>query len=169
MCTLQDPTRTECWEDMPFLVHKVSTYPPQRLTLPFPLAEQPDTEMHPLRYCMAHTMPASVSPQTSQPSPPCSSTLCILLPPLSLVSLCVPCTNICIFSLLPLQALVLSKGTQQLVPRKALQSLRPKWHPPCKLMRVISGHLGWVRCITVDPSNEWFATGSGDRTIKVGS
>ena len=34
-------------------------------------------------------------------------------------------------------------------------------------MRVISGHLGWVRCIAVDPSNEWFATGSGDRTIKV--
>ena len=68
---------------------------------------------------------------------------------------------------LSLQALVLSKGTQQLVPRKALQSLRPKWHPPWKLMRVISGHLGWVRCIAVDPSNEWFATGSGDRTIKV--
>ncbi len=35
-------------------------------------------------------------------------------------------------------------------------------------MRVISGHLGWVRCIALDPSNEWFATGSGDRTIKVG-
>ena len=34
-------------------------------------------------------------------------------------------------------------------------------------MRVISGHLGWVRCIAVDPSNDWFATGSGDRTIKV--
>jgi len=65
------------------------------------------------------------------------------------------------------QALVLSKGTQQLVPRKALHSVRPQWHPPWKLMRVISGHLGWVRCIAVDPSNEWFATGSGDRTIKV--
>lgn len=33
--------------------------------------------------------------------------------------------------------------------------------------QVISGHLGWVRSIGVDPSNEWFATGSGDRTIKV--
>lgn len=33
--------------------------------------------------------------------------------------------------------------------------------------QVISGHLGWVRSIAVDPSNEWFATGSGDRTIKV--
>jgi len=34
-------------------------------------------------------------------------------------------------------------------------------------MRVISGHLGWVRSIAVDPSNEWFATGAGDRIIKV--
>ena len=133
MCTLQDPTRTECWEDMPFLVHKVSTYPPQRLTLPFPLAEQPDTEMHPLRYCMAHTMPASVSPQTSQPSPPCSSTLCILLP-LSLLFPLSPFVSPALTSVSSLffhcRALVLSKGTQQLVPRKALQSLRPKWHPP---------------------------------------
>eukprot|EP00731_Ephydatia_muelleri_P031306 Em0022g820a len=65
------------------------------------------------------------------------------------------------------QSLVLSKGTQQLVPRKALQTIKPRWHPPWKLMRVISGHLGWVRCISVDPSNEWFATGSNDRTIKL--
>ena len=34
-------------------------------------------------------------------------------------------------------------------------------------MQVVSGHLGWVRCIAVDPSNEWFATGSNDRVIKV--
>lgn len=25
----------------------------------------------------------------------------------------------------------------------------------------------WVRCVAFDPSNEWFATGSGDRTIKL--
>ena len=66
-----------------------------------------------------------------------------------------------------LQSLVLSQGTQQLVPRRALQTVRPSWHSPWKLMRVISGHLGWVRCIAVDPSNDWFATGSNDRTIKV--
>ena len=99
-----------------------------------------------------HSLPSSLLP----PPPPVSLSLCIYS--LSMSSLPSP---------LPLQALVLSKGTQQLVPRKALQSLRPKWHPPWKLMRVISGHLGWVRCIAVDPSNEWFATGSGDRTIKV--
>jgi len=44
---------------------------------------------------------------------------------------------------------------------------KPQWHAPWKLYRVISGHLGWVRCIDVEPGNEWFATGSGDRLIKI--
>jgi pleiotropic regulator 1 len=44
---------------------------------------------------------------------------------------------------------------------------RPQWHAPWKLMRVVSGHTGWVRCIGFDPSNEWFATGAADRTIKI--
>jgi pleiotropic regulator 1 len=44
---------------------------------------------------------------------------------------------------------------------------KPKWHPKWKLMRVISGHLGWVRCIAVEPQNQWFATGAADRTIKI--
>jgi WD40 repeat protein len=44
---------------------------------------------------------------------------------------------------------------------------KPEWHPKWKLMRVISGHTGWVRSVTVDATNEWFATGSVDRTIKV--
>ncbi|KAH9252717.1 hypothetical protein BASA81_009320 [Batrachochytrium salamandrivorans] len=43
----------------------------------------------------------------------------------------------------------------------------PKWHAPWKLMRVISGHTGWVRCLAVDSSNEWFVTGAGDRMIKI--
>lgn len=34
-------------------------------------------------------------------------------------------------------------------------------------MQVISGHLGWVRSLAFDPSNNWFCTGSADRTIKV--
>lgn len=34
-------------------------------------------------------------------------------------------------------------------------------------MRVISGHLGWVRCVDVEPANEWFVTGAADRVIKV--
>ncbi|XP_065176343.1 pleiotropic regulator 1-like [Sycon ciliatum] len=60
-----------------------------------------------------------------------------------------------------------SNAKGALVPRKAPEVPKPKWHPPWKLMRVISGHLGWVRCIAIDPSNEWFATGSVDRLIKI--
>ncbi|EPS69951.1 hypothetical protein M569_04808 [Genlisea aurea] len=44
---------------------------------------------------------------------------------------------------------------------------RPVWHPPWKNYRVISGHLGWVRSVAIDPSNTWFCTGSADRTIKI--
>ncbi|KAK4230709.1 putative pre-mRNA-splicing factor prp46 [Podospora fimiseda] len=48
-----------------------------------------------------------------------------------------------------------------------LQQPRPDWHPPWKLARVISGHLGWVRALAVEPNNKWFASGAGDRTIKI--
>ena len=44
---------------------------------------------------------------------------------------------------------------------------KPQFHPQWKLMRVISGHLGWVRSVAVDISNHWFATGSADRVIKI--
>lgn len=44
---------------------------------------------------------------------------------------------------------------------------RPKWHYPYKLYRVILGHSGWVNCVDVDISNEWFVTGSNDRLIKI--
>eukprot|EP01083_Nonionella_stella_P114541 338810_1 len=43
----------------------------------------------------------------------------------------------------------------------------PKWHCPWKLKTVLSGHSGWVRSLAVDVSNEWFVTGSNDRTIKI--
>ena len=33
--------------------------------------------------------------------------------------------------------------------------------------QVISGHQGWVRCVDVEPANQWFVTGSADRIIKV--
>ena len=60
-------------------------------------------------------------------------------------------------------------GAQQtsLVRRPNVQQLKPEWHPPWELMRVISGHLGWVRALTVEPNNQWFASGAGDRTIKI--
>ena len=47
------------------------------------------------------------------------------------------------------------------------QQAKPEWHAPWKLMRVISGHLGWVRALAVEPNNQWFASGAGDRTIKI--
>ena len=61
-------------------------------------------------------------------------------------------------------------GHQQfaVIKKKAMLTMpKPQWHAPWKLYRVISGHLGWVRCLDVDPSNEWFASGAGDRIIKV--
>lgn len=54
-----------------------------------------------------------------------------------------------------------------LVPRKPPSMPKPKWHAPWKLYRVLSGHLGWVRCVAVEPGNEWMATGAGDRVIKI--
>ncbi|CAG8708530.1 111_t:CDS:2 [Funneliformis mosseae] len=54
-----------------------------------------------------------------------------------------------------------------LVRRQTPRAQRPDWHAPWKLMRVISGHLGWVRSVAVEPGNKWFATGAGDRTIKI--
>lgn len=58
-------------------------------------------------------------------------------------------------------------NSQSIMARKAPTMPKPQWHPPWKLFRVISGHTGWVRCVAVDPTNEWFCTGSADRVIKV--
>lgn len=63
---------------------------------------------------------------------------------------------------------LVSVGSQQaLVPKKAPTMPKPQWHPPWKLYRVISGHLGWVRCLAVEPGNQWFVTGAADRVIKI--
>ena len=61
----------------------------------------------------------------------------------------------------------LPSTSTSLVRRPNMQQPRPEWHAPWKLMRVISGHLGWVRALAVEPGNEWFASGAGDRTIKI--
>ena len=51
---------------------------------------------------------------------------------------------------------------------RARKVVQPEWHAPWKLMRVITGgHKGWVTGLTVDVSNEWFVSGSADRTIKI--
>lgn len=59
--------------------------------------------------------------------------------------------------------------SQALIQKKEManRKAKPAYHPNWKLSRVISGHLGWVRCIAVEPGNKWFATGAGDRMIKI--
>ena len=60
-----------------------------------------------------------------------------------------------------------SQSSTQIAIRKAASMPRPAWHAPWKLYRVISGHMGWVRCVAVESGNEWFATGAADRVIKI--
>mmetsp|Transcript_60076 Transcript_60076/g.178133 ORF Transcript_60076/g.178133 Transcript_60076/m.178133 type:complete len:533 (-) Transcript_60076:93-1691(-) len=43
----------------------------------------------------------------------------------------------------------------------------PKWHAPWRLTTVLSSHLGWVRSVAFDPTNDMFATGGADRVIKI--
>ena len=46
--------------------------------------------------------------------------------------------------------------------------LKPKalTHKKWKIKQVLVGHSGWVRCLDFDPSNEFFASGSTDNTIR---
>jgi pleiotropic regulator 1 len=75
-----------------------------------------------------------------------------------------------------------SKLSQALMRKKEAREIKPDYHAQCrsfnklvricsdglgKLTRVISGHMGWVRAVAVDPGNQWFATGAGDRVVKV--
>ncbi|KAH7925797.1 WD40 repeat-like protein [Leucogyrophana mollusca] len=59
------------------------------------------------------------------------------------------------------------KLSEALTLHKTTRTIKPTYHPPWKLVRVISGHLGWVRSVAVEPGNKWFATGAGDRVIKI--
>jgi pleiotropic regulator 1 len=57
--------------------------------------------------------------------------------------------------------------SKSLIRRREARTVKPDFHPQWKLHRVISGHLGWVRSAAVEPGNQWFVTGAGDRIIKV--
>ncbi|KAF2739831.1 WD40 repeat-like protein [Polyplosphaeria fusca] len=54
-----------------------------------------------------------------------------------------------------------------LVRKDVFRQPKPQWHAPWKLMRVISGHSGWVRSLCLSPENDWFASGGGDRCVKI--
>ncbi|SCL98443.1 pre-mRNA-splicing factor PRP46, putative [Plasmodium chabaudi chabaudi] len=72
---------------------------------------------------------------------------------------------------------IIKKSDESILSSNALSNIKtldiykkikkPKWHYPYKLYRVILGHSGWVNCVDVDISNEWFATGANDRLIKI--
>jgi len=57
--------------------------------------------------------------------------------------------------------------TQLILKNRQKQLVKPAWHAPWKLKTVLAGHTGWVRCIAVDSSNEWFVTCAADRCIKI--
>ncbi|KAF1817311.1 pre-mRNA-splicing factor prp46 [Eremomyces bilateralis CBS 781.70] len=57
--------------------------------------------------------------------------------------------------------------SSSLIRRENIRQPKPEWHAPWKLKRVVSGHLGWVRALAVEPGNKWFCSGAGDRTIKL--
>jgi len=72
----------------------------------------------------------------------------------------------------PMEAIKPPSGDPSTTVQVALRTNRheipkPVWHPPWKLMRVLSGHEGWVRTVAVDPTNEWFASSGNDRLIKI--
>jgi pleiotropic regulator 1 len=57
--------------------------------------------------------------------------------------------------------------SSSLVRKDTVRAVKPDWHAPWKPFRVISGHMGWVRSLAVEPDNQWFASGAADRTIKI--
>lgn len=66
------------------------------------------------------------------------------------------------------RALVLPWMNSIDVKNQAMEEIvKPEWHRPWKLYRMISGHNGWVHSLAVDPSNMWFASGCRDGLIKI--
>lgn len=66
-------------------------------------------------------------------------------------------------SSLPLKE-ILNKTQENL--KKDIKVNKVKVYNKWKLYRIINGHEGWVRCVDVEPLNDWFVTGSSDRMLK---
>jgi pleiotropic regulator 1 len=57
-------------------------------------------------------------------------------------------------------------GRSNVCDAKQLTELRAR-HGHWRMKSLIVGHLGWVHCLAVHRSNDFFVSGSADRTIKV--
>ena len=55
---------------------------------------------------------------------------------------------------------------QESESEKSIFKNKKEKHSKWKLYKIITGHTGWVRCIDMDLSNNFFVTGSNDRVIK---
>ncbi|KAM4885341.1 pleiotropic regulator 1-like [Sylvia borin] len=53
------------------------------------------------------------------------------------------------------------------MPKEAATRPKPRWHPPWELHGVMRAHRSRLRCIAVEPGNQWFASGSVDGTINI--
>ncbi|CAO2650505.1 Nn.00g017970.m01.CDS01 [Neocucurbitaria sp. VM-36] len=60
-----------------------------------------------------------------------------------------------------------NQTSSALVRKDTVKQAKPEWHAPWRVKTVISGSMGWVRSLAVEPDNQWFASGSADRTIKI--
>jgi hypothetical protein len=56
-----------------------------------------------------------------------------------------------------------SKLSQALMLHKTTQTVKPTYHTPWELVRVISGHLGWVRSVAVEPGTASSKFGTSPR------
>jgi pleiotropic regulator 1 len=55
--------------------------------------------------------------------------------------------------------------SSSLVRKDTFRQAKPEWHRPWVPFRVLAGSMGWVRSLAVDPDNQFFVSGSGDRTM----
>eukprot|EP00996_Jenningsia_fusiforme_P000230 NODE_1186_length_1655_cov_36.720423_g1053_i0.p1 GENE.NODE_1186_length_1655_cov_36.720423_g1053_i0~~NODE_1186_length_1655_cov_36.720423_g1053_i0.p1 ORF type:complete len:488 (+),score=68.87 NODE_1186_length_1655_cov_36.720423_g1053_i0:99-1466(+) len=62
---------------------------------------------------------------------------------------------------------VLPVPTSVLATQSKGRHREAQWHPQWKIMKVLTGHVGWVRTIAIDWTNEWFVSAGDDRVIKV--
>nr|CAG8614141.1 4863_t:CDS:2 [Entrophospora candida] len=117
-------------------------------------------------YSHVKELPAALISQQSAPDN-VSSAINITQPTTTTTATTATTTTTAITTIAATKTTTPIAASGSLIRRKIPKVQKPEWHAPWKLMRVISGHLGWVRSIALEPGNKWFVTGAGDRTIKI--